>query len=174
MMYTHKLVVEVHQKADLFLLRKEEKMILKIPEREGKGFEVQFYNTKGDAEKVYRVDTAEELAQFLARSCWSCKRFDQNPTVWKDGKKWCFGEDTPVKDPKEPWTNREYLIKSLSDPNWMDDGGASYDSMLYYHIDCPYPYGDPRAHCSGKPDDYICWDNCNACKEDWLDREVDE
>ncbi|MBR0468812.1 MAG: hypothetical protein IJJ16_03795 [Mogibacterium sp.] len=70
-------------------------------------------------------------------------------------------------------TNREYLIKTLADPSWIDDGGASYDSWLNYNISCPYMSGDDRAHCHGKPDDYICWDNCNVCKEAWLDQEVD-
>lgn len=70
-------------------------------------------------------------------------------------------------------TNREFLVRSLVDPNWQDDGGASYDSWLNYNINCPYMSGDKRAHCYGKPDEYICWDNCNICKEEWLEQEVD-
>ena len=163
-------------------------MIRRLDKREGTGFEVQWYDKNGKASEVQQMDTVEELAQYLARNCWGADRFDHTPTIWRDGERWCFSEYTPVGQERRSsawggdsitgeWdripTNREYLIRSLADPNWEDDGGAAYDSMLYYHVDCPYREGDPRAHCCGKPDDFINWDNCNACKEEWLDREVD-
>ena len=61
--------------------------------REGKGYEVQWYDDKGDASDVVQMDTAEELAQYLARACWGELRFS-----WKDGEKWCCGEYTPVSE----------------------------------------------------------------------------
>ena len=71
-------------------------------------------------------------------------------------------------------TNREYLIEMLSDDNFIDDGGASYEAMLNYSIKCPYFSGDKRAHCHGKDDNFICRNNCYWCKQEWLDAEVDE
>lgn len=163
-------------------------MIRRLSNRKGAGFEVQWYDKDGRAAEVQQMDTIEELAQYLARCCWGADRFDHTPTVWLNGEKWCFceysssGQESRASvwggDPASgDWdripTNREYIIRSLADPDWIDDGGAAYDSMLHYHIDCPYLGSDPRAHCYGKPDDYMNWDNCNACKEEWLEREVD-
>ena len=146
----------------------------KLKNRTGKGFEIQFYDDEtGNNSFVIVVATAEELAQYLARCCWGHTLGKNPPSVWKNGEKWCFGEYSPVREYDELMTNREYLIRSLDNPNWRDDGGASYDSWLHYHISCPYFSGDTRAHCHGKPDGYIDWDNCNACKEEWLDKEVD-
>lgn len=44
-------------------------------------------------------------------------------------------------------TNREYLIKQLSDENFIDDGGASYEATIFYHIACPYHCGNREALC---------------------------
>ena len=68
----------------------------RINKREDKGFEVQFYNDNGDSAEVVQCDTVEELAQFLARCCWGMSFGTNLPTVWKDGKKWCFGEYSEV------------------------------------------------------------------------------
>ena len=72
----------------------------RIDERQNKGYEVQWYDKDGNNADVMQIDTAEELAQYLARSCWSELAFKQNPTVWKDGKKWCLSEYTPVENPE--------------------------------------------------------------------------
>ena len=69
-------------------------------------------------------------------------------------------------------TNREYLINQLSDPDTIDDGGASYESTVYYDIACPYLYGDTRAFCFKKTE--ATREMCFECKEKWLDNEVDE
>ena len=70
-------------------------------------------------------------------------------------------------------TNREYISKLIADPNYIDDGYASYEALVHYHIKCPYHMGDDRAHCYRKDDDFICRDNCYYCKEEWLNSEVD-
>ncbi len=71
-------------------------------------------------------------------------------------------------------TNREYMIKSLSEPDWIDDCGADYESMVSYNINCPYCDGDKRCWCK----DIKLWEaapreTCFKCKEEWLDNEVD-
>lgn len=45
-------------------------------------------------------------------------------------------------------TNREYMIGLLSSSDFVDDGRASYEAMVYYNINCPYSAGDERGHCS--------------------------
>lgn len=68
-------------------------------------------------------------------------------------------------------TNREYMIELLSNENFVDDGGASYEAMLYYNVACPYFDGDKRAYCH---DGEMNRGNCFMCKNEWLDLEVDE
>lgn len=70
-------------------------------------------------------------------------------------------------------TNREYMIELLQDEGFIDDGGASYEAMIYYNVKCPYFYGDKRALCRGDYD-AINRETCVKCKEKWLDSEVDE
>ena len=74
-------------------------------------------------------------------------------------------------------TNREYLARMLADPDWLDDGGAAWEAMVNYNINCPYFEGDERAHCHGKPLDYCigpdAQDHCVACKMEWLEQEMD-
>ncbi len=71
-------------------------------------------------------------------------------------------------------TNREYMIKSLSEPDWIDDCGADYEAMIYYNIKCPYFAGDKRCHCIDlKPWEEFPKGTCFECKEEWLDNEVD-
>ena len=68
-------------------------------------------------------------------------------------------------------TNREYMAKQLSDPDWIDDGGASYESMVHYNINCPYFSGDERSHCrNAAPSRNVC----GECKMEWLEMDVDE
>lgn len=79
-------------------------------------------------------------------------------------------------------TNREYVINLLLDGLEeqdkefkrvsIDDGGASYEAMVYYNIDCPYVYNDKRALCGNKVGK-VDRDMCFRCKEQWLDSEVD-
>ena len=71
-------------------------------------------------------------------------------------------------------TNREYMITLLSDDDAFDDGGASYEAMVYYNINCPYNEGDARAHCCMEDYSFINRDNCFHCKQEWLESEVDE
>lgn len=69
-------------------------------------------------------------------------------------------------------TNREYMIGLLSSSGFVDDGGASYEAMVYYDVNCPYCAGDKRGYCSS--DGKINRENCYGCKEEWLESEVDE
>lgn len=79
-------------------------------------------------------------------------------------------------------SNREYIINLLLDGleeqdkefkrASIDDGGSTYEAMVYYNIRCPYVYSDKRALCGGNFDK-INRDTCFRCKEQWLDSEVD-
>ncbi len=69
--------------------------------------------------------------------------------------------------------NREYMVNLLNDSAFVDDGGASYESMLHYNVRCPFYYGDKRALCDGYETEPTR-DVCSKCKEKWLDSEVDE
>lgn len=74
-------------------------MIKRIDKRENKNFEVQWYKDNGDDADVVQCDTVEELAQYLARILWgSVKGFENNPSVWHNGKRWCLGEYTPINE----------------------------------------------------------------------------
>lgn len=68
-------------------------------------------------------------------------------------------------------TNRQYLIEQLTDANFIDDGGASYEATIYNNIACPYFYNDERALCYEK--DEANREMCFECKEKWLDSEID-
>lgn len=69
-------------------------------------------------------------------------------------------------------TNKEYMIGLLSDDSFIDDGGASWESMVHYNIKCPYSVVDERCHCKDK--EIISRDVCVNCKAEWLENEVDE
>lgn len=70
-------------------------------------------------------------------------------------------------------TNREYIIAQLSSKYFIDDNGASYESMVCNSIACPYYCGDERALCENKDGNEIdC--TCFECKENWLNSEVSE
>lgn len=70
-------------------------------------------------------------------------------------------------------TNREYMARQLTDPDWIDDGGASYVSMVEYNVGCPYFAGDKRCHCNGS-EEFPTREMCGECKMEWLEAEVDE
>lgn len=69
-------------------------------------------------------------------------------------------------------TNRKYLINQLSDPDYIDDSGASYESTVYYNVACPYFGKDKRALCN-KNSELPTREMCFKCKEKWLNSEVD-
>lgn len=65
-------------------------------------------------------------------------------------------------------TNQEYLLAALNDE--FDDGGATREAAVHYHINCPYYGRDSRSECKDKE---ISRDVCVRCKEKWLESEVD-
>nr|DAW62064.1 MAG TPA: hypothetical protein [Caudoviricetes sp.] len=70
-------------------------------------------------------------------------------------------------------TNREYIIAQLSNKYFIDDDGASYESVVGDMIACPCFTGDERALCINENGEEIdC--TCFKCKENWLDSEVSE
>lgn len=64
-------------------------------------------------------------------------------------------------------TNKEYLLAALTDK--FDDGGASYESTVYYNIACPYHEGDPDALCDSCP--MFSREQCTECKMAWLEKD---
>ena len=64
-------------------------------------------------------------------------------------------------------TNKEYLLMAPQDK--FDDGGASYESAVYYNISCPYREGDPDALCDSGPK--FSREQCTECKMAWLEKE---
>lgn len=55
----------------------------------------------------------------------------------------------------------------------IDDGGASKEAEVHYHINCPYFGGDKRALCHNREND-INRELCVDCKRKWLLQEVDK
>lgn len=55
----------------------------------------------------------------------------------------------------------------------IDDGGATEESEINYHINCPYFGGDERALCHNREND-IGRELCVECKSKWLLQEVDK
>ena len=79
---------------------------------------------------------------------------------------------TYTYDEENP-TNKDYLIAALTDS--IDDGGASYGSVVVYNIDCPY---GSLANCLNEHEknkygtvEYT--DGCLRCKASWLNRKYD-
>ena len=70
-------------------------------------------------------------------------------------------------------TNRDYLIAVLTDS--IDDGGASYEAMAEYDIDCPYNRSADclNMHEGNEYDTKEYKEGCVRCKLAWLDREYD-
>lgn len=81
-----------------------------------------------------------------------------------------YGDIKEEEDEKKV-TNRKYMVALLQNESFVDDGGASYEALVYYHINCPYFDGDKRCLCRNNE---INRENCYACKEKWLNSEVDE
>lgn len=67
-------------------------------------------------------------------------------------------------------TNQEFLIACLNGE--VDDGGASWEAELHYHIACPYFNGDERALCNDSEE--MSRDLCVECKRKWLESPIDE
>ena len=68
-------------------------------------------------------------------------------------------------------TNKDYLIAVLTDS--IDDGGASYEAMAKYDIECPY-FGKKdclNEHEGNEYDTKEYREGCVRCKLAWLDRE---
>ena len=70
-------------------------------------------------------------------------------------------------------TNRDYLVAALTDA--IDDGGASYESMTEYNINCPYlGYSNClNEHEGNEYDTKEYKEGCIRCKLAWLDRGYD-
>ena len=56
---------------------------------------------------------------------------------------------------------------------FIDDGGATEESEVHYHLKCPYFGFDERALCHNREDD-IGRELCVECKRNWLLQEIDE
>lgn len=56
---------------------------------------------------------------------------------------------------------------------FIDDGGATEESEIHYHVKCPYFGGDERALCHNREND-IGRELCVECKRNWLLQEIDE
>lgn len=66
-------------------------------------------------------------------------------------------------------TNLEYLISVLNGE--VDDGGASFEAVVHYNINCPHFCGEEGLPCEGQqPRREICV----PCKMAWLEHEVSE
>ena len=70
-------------------------------------------------------------------------------------------------------TNKDYLIAVLTDS--IDDGGASYESVAEYDIDCPYVSSTDclNEHEGNEYGKAEYREGCVRCKLAWLDREYD-
>lgn len=65
--------------------------------------------------------------------------------------------------------NIEYLLSALSDQ--IDDGGASYESVVHYNISCPHYNGEEGLRCD---DCAPCREICVPCKIEWLNAEIEK
>lgn len=70
-------------------------------------------------------------------------------------------------------TNKDYVIACLTDS--IDDGGASYESLMKYNIACPYSgivdclnHHERNAYGTNEYEE-----ECVRCKTAWLDRQYD-
>ena len=70
-------------------------------------------------------------------------------------------------------TNKDYLIAVLTDS--IDDGGAAYESVAKYDIDCPYMCSSDclNEHEGNKYDSKEYKEGCVRCKLAWLNRQYD-
>lgn len=65
-------------------------------------------------------------------------------------------------------TNLDYIIAALTDQ--IDDGGASYEAVVHYHISCPHYEGEENLACDNEG---ISREVCVQCKMAWLGKEYD-
>ena len=70
-------------------------------------------------------------------------------------------------------TNKDYIIACLTGS--IDDGGASYESLARYDIDCPYTCDCDclNEHEGNKYDTKEYREGCVRCKLAWIDRIYD-
>jgi len=65
-------------------------------------------------------------------------------------------------------TNLQFLIAALTGE--IDDGGASFEAEVHYHIACPHFQGEENLPCEDhEPSREICV----PCKMQWLEAEFD-
>lgn len=79
---------------------------------------------------------------------------------------------TYTYDEQKP-TNKDYIIACLTDS--IDDGGASYESMTKYNINCPYFRDDDclNEHEGNEYNTKEYNEACVRCKLSWLNRRYD-
>lgn len=58
-----------------------------------KDYEVEWYNKDGNVSHYVRLETLEDLGLYLSGCCWGCVRWKNNPTIYKDGERFCFAEN---------------------------------------------------------------------------------
>lgn len=80
-------------------------------------------------------------------------------------------DDYLSRDENEKETFNTY-IKKIENIDF-DNGGATEEAEIRYHINCPYYGGDKRAECYGSNDD-INEDQCYFCKYKWLEMKCDD
>lgn len=81
-------------------------------------------------------------------------------------------------------TNRELLIAALLDgvndkertmkrvlSVDLDDGGATEEMMVHYHVNCPYSY---EKDCMLKKNEEPNGITCTRCKFKWLNKKVSD
>lgn len=70
-------------------------------------------------------------------------------------------------------TNKDYMILELTES--VDDGGAGYESLAEYHINCPYTHSCDclNNHEGNKYGTKEYKQGCVRCKLAWLDRKYD-
>ena len=70
-------------------------------------------------------------------------------------------------------TNKDYLVAVLADE--IDDGGASYEAVAEYDIDCPYRSGEDcyNEHFKNEYGTAAYREGCVQCKLAWLERAYD-
>ena len=79
-----------------------------IEKQMNEGYEIVTYYPKergmytaktGNVKEVIQCDNVGEVAQWFARNSWASPYEDSdiaNPTVWYNGKRWCFQEYSEV------------------------------------------------------------------------------
>jgi hypothetical protein len=74
---------------------------------------------------------------------------------------------------EEKATNKDYMIAALADE--IDDGGATFDSMVEYNIDCPYTRNSDcyNEHFGNEYGTKEYKEGCVKCKTAWLERAYD-